>query len=232
MVSNTSGAVRDLSSRRMVQAGIVTSALAGCVSFGWLRRQPNMLGAFLRHPRAVGEVRRTAERTARLMVDSGLTNAPPGPVLSLGEGHGKPTLLVLLDGCGSRHVYSCEIDPILRAELLELVAHIPQVTVFSNALDAREILGEQTPAVILCYLPFTSLPQQFAKDLLRVLRDTIPEGEARKLVLIQYSTLSERRLRQLLGDRFTVQFFRGNFPPAWLYCFEVAGTRRLASRAG
>jgi phospholipid N-methyltransferase len=211
-----------MASRRILTAGAATGACAfmGWVGYRWLRKQPTMLGALVRRPGDVGEILPTSTYTCRRMVQLALDGAPSGPVVELGAGTGKSTAEIL-KLCGHRHVYTCEIDDLLRAVLTARFGGDPRVTIFADAREAERHLNGQQPAAWISYLPFTSLPAEVTAEILQMIQRI-----GGRLVLIQYTGLREGDLRGQLGDTFRwIRSWR-NVPPGRLYLFEVGDQER------
>jgi phospholipid N-methyltransferase len=171
------------------------------------------LQAFVANPRQVGAVLPTSRRAVRDMLD--LADLPGAElVVELGAGTGVQTGEILARlGPGARLV-SMEIDPRL-AELLAERYDDPRLQVVcDSAENLAAHLDGATADVLVCALPFTSLPPALRRRILDMLPLAVgPQGVA---VVIQYSPLIEPELRKRFPSvrrRLSVL----NVPPAFLF---------------
>ncbi len=171
------------------------------------------LQAFVAHPRQVGAVLPTSRRAVRDMLD--LADVPGADlVVELGAGTGVQTGEILARlGPGAR-LLALEIDPRL-ARLLQERYDDPRLQVVCDtAENLDEHLDGATADVLVCALPFTSLPP----DLRRRILDRLPLALSRTgvMVLIQYSPLIEPELRKRFAS-VRRRVSPVNIPPAFLY---------------
>jgi phospholipid N-methyltransferase len=171
------------------------------------------LRAFVAHPRQVGAVLPTSRSAVRDMLDLGDV---PGAelVVELGAGTGSQTAEVLARMKPGARLVALEIDPDL-AKLLTKRFDDPRLQVVcDSAENLQEHLDGEAADVLVCALPFTSLPP----DLRRRILDRMPLtlGPRGVMVLIQYSPLIEPELRKRFPSvrrRMSVL----NVPPAFLF---------------
>ena len=171
------------------------------------------LQAFVAHPRQVGAVLPTSRRAVRDMLD--LADLPGADlVVELGAGTGVQTGEILARLKPGARLLALEIDPRLAKLLRERYDDPRLQVVCDTAENLEEHLAGATADVLVCALPFTSLPP----DLRRRILDRLPLalGRTGVMVLIQYSPLIEPELRK----RFPTVRRRlspVNVPPAFLY---------------
>jgi phospholipid N-methyltransferase len=177
------------------------------------------LQAFVAHPRQVGAVLPTSRRAVRDMLDlADLAGADL--VVELGAGTGVQTGEILERLKPGARLVALEIDPRL-AKLLAKRYDDPRLQVVcDSAENLQEHLDGATADVLVCALPFTSLPP----DLRRRILDRLPLalGLRGVMVLIQYSPLIEPELRKRFGS-VRRRLSPLNVPPAFLYACSMDG---------
>jgi phospholipid N-methyltransferase len=171
------------------------------------------LQAFVAHPRQVGAVLPTSRRAVRDMLD--LADVPGADlVVELGAGTGSQTEEILARlGPGARLI-ALEIDPRLAKLLAERYDDPRLQVVCDSAENLQDHLDGATADVVVCALPFTSLPPPLRQRMLDVLPAAV--GNSGVAVVIQYSPLIEPELRK----RFPTVRRRIsplNVPPAFLF---------------
>jgi len=196
---------------------LVTVAGTGIAAAAFLafHRRDSMPRAMLRDLGGVGELRTTGKRARSRMAYLAASSDPEADFLELGAGTGDTTQDIVIQS-PTRRVFTCEKDEPLLARVRRLFASNPLVTVFSNALQAKEVLDAAgvKRVVIISYLPWTSLAEELRDQLMEVVLDILADGGT--FVVIQYSKMADKWLRSKLGDDVT-----------WEWCWETF--RRLAS---
>lgn len=171
------------------------------------------LQAFVTHPRQVGAVLPTSRRAVRDMLD--LADVPGAElVVELGAGTGVQTGEILARMKPGARLVAVEIDPRLAKLLAERYDDPRLQVVCDSAENLDEHLNGTTADVVVCALPFTSLPPGLRQRMLDVL--PLAVGDSGVAVLIQYSPLIEPELRKRFGSvrrRLSVL----NVPPAFLF---------------
>jgi phospholipid N-methyltransferase len=171
------------------------------------------LQAFVAHPRQVGAVLPTSRRAVRDMLD--LADVESADlVVELGAGTGVQTGEILARLKPGARLLAVEIDPNLAKLLRERYDDPRLQVVCDSAENLQEHLDGEAADVLVCALPFTSLPP----DLRRRILDRMPLalGPRGVMVLIQYSPLIEPELRKRFPSvrrRMSVL----NVPPAFLF---------------
>ena len=171
------------------------------------------LQAFVANPRQVGAVLPTSRRAVRDMLD--LADLPGADlVVELGAGTGVQTEEILARLKPDARLVSMEIDPRL-AELLAQRYDDPRLQVVcDSAENLADHLDGATADVLVCALPFTSLPPTLRRRILDML--PLAVGAKGLAVVIQYSPLIEPELRRrfaFVRRRLSVL----NVPPAFLF---------------
>jgi phospholipid N-methyltransferase len=175
------------------------------------------LQAFVANPRQVGAVLPTSRRAVRDMLD--LADVPDADlVVELGAGTGVQTEEILARLKPGARLIALEIDPRLVEVLKERYDDPRLQVVCDSAENLQDHLDGRTADVLVCALPFTSLPL----DLRRRILDRLPLALGAKgvMVLIQYSPLIEGELRR----RFPTVRRRIspiNVPPAFLFACSM-----------
>jgi phospholipid N-methyltransferase len=175
------------------------------------------LQAFVAHPRQVGAVLPTSRRAVRDMLDlADLAGADL--VVELGAGTGVQTGEILERLKPGARLVALEIDPRLAKLLGERYDDPRLQVVCDSAENLQEHLDGATADVLVCALPFTSLPP----DLRRRILDRLPLalGPRGVMVLIQYSPLIEPELRKRFGS-VRRRLSPLNVPPAFLYACSL-----------
>ena len=175
------------------------------------------LQAFVAHPRQVGAVLPTSRRAVRDMLD--LADVEGADlVVELGAGTGVQTGEILARLKPGARLLAVEIDPNLARLLRERYDDPRLQVVCDSAENLQEHLDGATADVLVCALPFTSLPPELRRRLL----DDMPAavGPTGVMVLIQYSPLIEPELRKrfpTVRRRISVL----NVPPAFLFACSL-----------
>jgi phospholipid N-methyltransferase len=180
------------------------------------------LQAFVAHPRQVGAVLPTSRRAVRDMLD--LADVPGADlVVELGAGTGVQTGEILARLGPSARLLALEIDPALARLLRERYDDPRLQVVCDTAENLEDHLDGATADVLVCALPFTSLPP----DLRRRILDRLPHalGRTGVMVLIQYSPLIEPELRKRFAS-VRRRLSPVNVPPAFLYACSLDGEGR------
>jgi phospholipid N-methyltransferase len=175
------------------------------------------LQAFVAHPRQVGAVLPTSRRAVRDMLD--LADVEGADlVVELGAGTGVQTGEILARLKPGARLLAVEIDPNLATLLQERYDDPRLQVVCDSAENLQEHLAGETADVLVCALPFTSLPPDLRR---RILDDMPPAlGPTGVMVLIQYSPLIEQELRNrfpTVRRRISVL----NVPPAFLFACSM-----------
>jgi phospholipid N-methyltransferase len=171
------------------------------------------LQAFAANPRQVGAVLPTSRRAVRDMLD--LADVPSADlVVELGAGTGVQTGEILARLKPGARLIALEIDPKL-VELLAARYDDPRLQVVcDSAENVQDHLDGATADVLVCALPFTSLPPTLRRRIL----DALPliVGDSGVAVVIQYSPLIEGELRKRFPSvRRRLSLL--NVPPAFLF---------------
>jgi phospholipid N-methyltransferase len=171
------------------------------------------LQAFVANPRQVGAVLPTSRRAVRDMLD--LADLPRADlVVELGAGTGVQTEEILTRLKPGARLISMEIDPRLARLLAERYDDPRLQVVCDSAENLTEHLDGATADVLVCALPFTSLPPTLRRRILDML--PLAVGRSGAAVVIQYSPLIEPELRKRFASvrrRLSVI----NVPPAFLF---------------
>ena len=171
------------------------------------------LQAFVANPRQVGAVLPTSRRAVRDMLD--LADLPGADlVVELGAGTGVQTEEILARLRPGARLFSMEIDARLAKLLAERYDDPRLQVVCDSAENLAEHLDGETADVLVCALPFTSLPPSLRRRILDML--PLAVGPRGTVVVIQYSPLIEPELRRRFASvrrRLSVL----NVPPAFLF---------------
>jgi phospholipid N-methyltransferase len=171
------------------------------------------LQAFVAHPRQVGAVLPTSRRAVRDMLD--LADLPGADlVVELGAGTGVQTGEILARLKPGARLIAVEIDPRLARLLAERYDDPRLQVVCDSAENLAEHLDGATADVLVCALPFTSLPLDLRRRILDRLPPFLSPGGV--MVLIQYSPLIEPELRKRFAS-VRRRLSPLNVPPAFLY---------------
>jgi phospholipid N-methyltransferase len=171
------------------------------------------LQAFAANPRQVGAVLPTSRRAVRDMLD--LADVPGADlVVELGAGTGVQTGEILARLKPGARLVALEIDPKL-VEILTGRYDDPRLQVVcDSAENLADHLDGAMADVLVCALPFTSLPPALRRRILDVLPAAV--GDSGTAVVIQYSPLIEGELRKRFPSvRRRMSFL--NVPPAFLF---------------
>jgi phospholipid N-methyltransferase len=171
------------------------------------------LQAFVANPRQVGAVLPTSRYAVRDMLD--MADVPGADlVVELGAGTGVQTGEILARLKPGARLIALEIDPRL-VELLAQRYDDPRLQVVcDSAENVQDHLDGATADVLVCALPFTSLPPDVRRRILDVL--PLAVGDKGAAVVIQYSPLIEGELRRRFRSvRRRLSLI--NVPPAFLF---------------
>ena len=186
---------------------------------GAVAERARFLRSFVTHPRQVGAILPTSQRTVRTMLDLAPVQRA-GLVVELGAGTGPYTGELLRRLPPDGRLLAFEIDPELAAGLR---ARFPdprlQVITDSAELLERHLAGRR-PEVIVSALPFTSLPTEVRHGALGAARRALAEDGV--MLVLQYSLLVQRDLKRLFGsvERHVSPL---NVPPAMLFVCRPDG---------
>jgi phospholipid N-methyltransferase len=188
-----------------------------------LEERLRFLRSFLAHPRQVGSIVPTSQRTVRRMLDLAPL-ADAGLLVELGAGTGPYTAEILRRLGPQARYLAFEIDPALATGLAESHRDPRLEVIADSAANLEAHLDGARPDVLVSALPFTSLPGPVRSEILAVMgRVLAPGGVA---LVLQYSPLVQRDLQRTFG---TVERHLSpmNVPPAVLFaCRPAAGDAR------
>ena len=174
------------------------------------------LRSFIASPRKVGAVLPTSRRTVRDTLDlAPLEQARC--VVELGAGTGVYTRGILERiGLGAR-LLAFEVDPHLSSVLASELRDPRLKVVNDSAAEAARHLDGAAVDVIVSAVPFTSLPVTERKQVLLAARDVLARDGI--MLVLQYSPLIERQLRQTFTD-VRRRLSPLNVPPAFLFACQ------------
>ena len=179
------------------------------------------LRSFALHPRQVGAILPTSQRTARAMLDLAPVERA-ACVVELGAGTGPITGEVLRRLGPDGRMLAFEVDPVLATALAERFPD-PRLQVITDSAERlEEHLDGRRPEVIVSALPFTSLPGDVGKRILQLASRVLADDGA--MVVLQYSLFLQRDLRRIFGsvERHVSPL---NVPPAMLFLCRPGGAR-------
>ncbi len=186
---------------------------------GAVAERARFLRSFVTHPRQVGAILPTSQRTVRTMLDL----APIGQaslVVELGAGTGPYTGELLRRLAPDGRLLAFEIDPELAAGLRARFPD-PRLQVIADSAERlADHLAGRRPEVIVSALPFTSLPAEVRHRALGEARRALADDGV--MLVLQYSLLVQRDLKRLFGS---VQRHVSplNVPPAMLFVCRPDG---------
>jgi phospholipid N-methyltransferase len=187
------------------------------------------LRSFFASPRGVGAVLPTSRRAVR----DTLALAPPADarlVVELGAGTGVYTREILAQLEPEGRLLAFEIDSGLARTLEEELDDPRLQVVCESALELSSHLEGEQPDLIVSALPFTSLPGELGRRILRAASAALAPGGT--LLVLQYSPLIERELRRAFAS-VNRRISPVNVPPAFLFaCREPVAGGAEAPRAG
>lgn len=180
---------------------------------GQISESRAFLRSFFAHPRHVGAVLPTSRRTVRETLDlADLRSARL--VVELGAGTGVYTRELLARLPRDARLVAFEIDPRLAARLAGNLEDPRLEVVASSAERIESHAAAGAIDVIVCALPFTSLPPPVRRRVLDAsLRGLSPRGV---MLVLQYSPLMRRDLERTFGS-VQRSFSPLNMPPAVLF---------------
>ncbi len=180
---------------------------------GQISESRAFLRSFFAHPRHVGAVLPTSRRTVRETLDLADLRSVR-LVVELGAGTGVYTRELLARLPRDARLVAFEIDPRLAARLAGNLADPRLEVVASSAERIESHAAAGAIDVIVCALPFTSLPPAVRRRVLDAsLRGLSPRGV---MLVLQYSPLMRRDLERTFGS-VQRSFSPLNMPPAVLF---------------
>jgi len=177
------------------------------------------LRSFVTHPRQVGAILPTSQRTVRTMLDLAPIERAE-LVVELGAGTGPYTGEILRRLPSGGRLLAFEIDPDLATGLAARFGD-PRLQVVTDSAERLELhLAGRRPEVIVSALPFTSLPAPVRHGALGAARRALADDGT--MLVLQYSLLVQRDLRKLFGsvERHVSPL---NVPPAMLFVCRPDG---------
>ena len=178
-----------------------------------LRQRGRFLRSFLAHPREVGAILPTSQRTVRTML--ALAPLPEARcVVELGAGTGPYTGEILRRLGPQARLLAFEIDPELARGLAERLPDPRLRVVADSAANLEAHLDGARPDVIVSALPFTSLPATVRREVLDVARRVLAPGGV--MLVLQYSLFAQRELERTFGA-VERRLSPLNVPPAVLF---------------
>lgn len=167
----------------------------------------------IKHPREVGAIWPTSRRAVDDLLDLA-DFSQARTVVEFGTGTGVYTRGVLDRLRPDARFLSFELDPELASAVSERLSD-PRLTVINDSAEhaARYLDGEKAD-VLVCGVPFTSLPASLRDTLLQTARKTLRPGG--KLLVLQYSTAVLSDLQRFFGP-VRRRISPVNLPPAFLF---------------
>lgn len=183
-----------------------------------IKRRALFLRSMLLHPRRVGAILPTSRFAVRDLLDmADLPNARL--VLEFGIGTGVYTREILARLGPDARFLAFEVDADLAtAAAQRLVDHRLSI-VKDSAERAEEYLAGEKANVIVCSLPFTSLPADIREDILEVCQRTLAHNGT--LLVLQYSKAVLPHLNRYFA-RIRQRVSPLNVPPAFLFACQTA----------
>jgi len=179
-----------------------------------------LLASFLRHPARTGAITPSSKTLARAMV-RGLTLRPDETIVEFGPGTGPFTAEI----CRILPAPSCYLGVEIEPRLVRLLHdRYPELRVVEGAAqNAPQFLaeaGRDAARVVICGLPFASLPASLQDGVIRAFdRLVAPGGEIRTFQYVHSFALPTtmrflRRMREVFGPHARHALVLGNVPPA------------------
>ena len=178
-----------------------------------VRQRAMFLRSLLAHPRRVGAILPTSRRAVRDTLDMASFDRARW-VVEFGAGTGVYTGEVLARLRPDARFLAFELDPTL-ADGLSNRFQDPRLRIVNDSAEnARAYLGGAEVDVIVSSVPYTSLPVEVRRNILREsVRMLAPGGV---MLVLQYSPYIYRELRGLFASvRRRVSLL--NVPPAYLF---------------
>jgi len=180
---------------------------------GLLAERARFLRSFLKSPRQVGSILPTSQRAVRDMLDLAPIDAAR-LVVELGAGTGPHNREILRRLGPQGELLAFEVDPAL-ADGLARELPDPRLRVIADSAERLEAhLAGRRADVIVSALPFTSLPRDVGRKILRAAHDAI--GDDGIVLVLQYSPLVQRELERTFA-RVERRLSLLNVPPAVLF---------------
>lgn len=184
-----------------------------------LRERGRFLRSFLVHPRQVGAVLPTSTRAVCGMLDmADLSHARL--VVELGAGTGVYTREILRRIPADSRLLAFEIDGELAGPLAWELADDRLQVIEDSAERVAEYLDGERADVVVSGLPFTSLPADVKKRVLRGVAGVLAPGGC--MLVLQYSPFVRRDLSELFKD-VSLRISPINVPPAFLFRCSANG---------
>lgn len=167
----------------------------------------------LAHPRQVGAVWPTSRHAVRDLLDLADFESAR-VVVEFGTGTGVYTREVLERLHPEARFLSFELDPELVTAVSELLEDPRMKVIHDSAENVEDYLGGEEVDVIVCSLPFTSLPSRLSHDILALSRKVLARNGT--MLVLQYSTTVLPYLKEYF---FPVarRISPLNLPPAFLF---------------
>ncbi len=177
------------------------------------------LRSFVLHPRQVGAILPTSQRTVRTMLDLAPIERAE-LVVELGAGTGPFTGEILRRMGPDARLLAFEVDADLAATLAARFPDPRLQVVTDSAERLEDRLAGRRPEVIASALPFTSLPGDLGKRILETARRVLADGGA--MLVLQYSPFILGDLRRVFGS-VERHYSPLNVPPAMLFLCRPGG---------
>jgi phospholipid N-methyltransferase len=178
-----------------------------------LIRRALFLRSMLTHPRRVGAVWPTSKWAVRDLLDmADLGSART--VVEFGVGTGVYTREVLARLAPGARFLAFEVDRELAAAAGRRLADPRLRVVCDSAENVASYLNGEKADVIVCSIPFTSLPAEVREGVLRTSGEVLSPGGS--MLVLQYSNAVRPALRRHFGQVHQ-RVSPLNFPPAFLF---------------
>ena len=177
------------------------------------------LRSFLAGPGRVGSVLPTSRTTVRATLDMAPVERARC-IVELGAGTGPYTREILPRMAPDAELLAFELDPAL-TRVLEADLPDPRLRVITDSATNLEAhLGGVRPDVIVSAIPFTSLPAEQRREILRVARKVLADDGI--MLVLQYSPFMRKALQEAFGS-VRIKVSPVNLPPAVLFACRPAG---------
>lgn len=184
------------------------------------------LRSFLAHPRHVGAVLPTSQRTVRAMLDMA-SFVDARCVVEVGAGTGVYTREILARLRDDARMVAFELDPGM-ASALAAELDDPRLSIINDSAENLDAyIGAAGVDILVSAIPFTSLPSAARAGILESCRQALaPEGV---MLVLQYSPFIQSELERTFASvRRRVSL--PNLPPAFLFrCQRRAAEPVVAS---
>ena len=177
------------------------------------------LRSFLAGPGRVGSILPTSRATVRATLDMAPVERARC-IVELGAGTGPYTREILPRMAPDAELLAFELDPAL-TRVLEADLPDPRLRVITDSATNLEAhLGGVRPDVIVSAIPFTSLPAEQRREILRVARKVLADDGI--MLVLQYSPFMRKALQEAFGS-VRIKVSPVNLPPAVLFACRPAG---------